>query len=98
MEIYPTTQVDARWDIVATVSLAVATVRILINRQWYPADWFAPETLTAAGFFARTAILTVGGRDSTTDAKFLYGHQPLVEVTVNGQQIVTDSGMVRVVG
>lgn len=94
MKIYPTSSVPASWDVVATVDLSAATVRIQVGDTWHDATWVSASTAVPGGF-QRTARLTIGGAEANSaDAKAMVSTEPLVEVTV-GTAVLVDKSSER---
>lgn len=97
MKIFPTTEVEIRWDVVATVDLTSATARALIDGEWHNLTWVTASAVVPDSLnFTRTAALEVGGAESTAAVKMTYRQEPLVEVAVNGHKLVTSTFMVGV--
>lgn len=92
MKIYPTSLLTARWDIEASVDLASATARVLIDEVWYPATWVSLSVPSGENW-VRTFEVDLGGIDSAATAVVLESQEPLVEVTVNGDILVARSSI-----
>ena len=90
MKIYPTSKVTARWDVTASVDLTNATAKVLIGEVWHDMEWLTNATQTGSSW-TRTASLDIGGIDSDAAAKLTTAEEPLIEVTVGTQKLVSKS-------
>lgn len=90
MEIWPTSHLPGRWDVVTSVDLAGATVRVMVNDVWYPATWVSTSTPVGSNF-TRTCKLDFAGVDGGSGALVTEDDEPRVEVTVGTTVLVAKS-------
>jgi hypothetical protein len=95
VKIFPTTKILLKWDIVASVDLTPATARVFIDDKWHTLSWLT-NSVAVGNNFMRTAGAVVGGADTDALIKLTYRQDPLVEVSINDEALVTSSGLVGV--
>lgn len=90
MDVYPKSQVPARWDVACSVDLTNATAQVEIGGVWYNANWTGPAVMVD-GVSTRTLRLAIGGVDATqseVDALLLEDEEPRVLVKIGTTVLV----------
>lgn len=94
MDVWPTSQIPARWDVTLTADPASATVRVQVNGEWYDADWASLAVPNADGTWTRTLQLSLAGVDAPEiagTAVVLQDDEPPIEVTIGDTVLVGKS-------